>query len=313
MATYPENNSTVKNRIPSAAALIILAGATGDLGGSIAKSLLARGANVRALVRKGSNADKIAALQQQGAEIAFVDFTSVADLTKACQGGSCAVSALSGLEEVIVHTQGRLLEAAVQAGVPRFIPSDFSIDFTNLPYGTNRNLDLRKMFRQRLDEAPIAATSIFNGMFTGLLTGQAPVVLFPMKRVLYWGNADQPMDFTTVEDTATFTASAALDPHTPRDLYIAGDVLNSRGLQDAASQATGQKFGLLRPGGLDMFKVLIKVTRTLAPGKDEIFPAWQGMQYMHNMLSGLPKMHTLHNDRYPGMKWTTVREVLEKR
>jgi hypothetical protein len=68
--------------------------------------------------------------------------------------------------------------------MPRFIPSDYCIDFTKLPPGTNRNLDLRREFHERLDRAPIAATSILNGRFADMLTGQAPIVLFKFKRVL---------------------------------------------------------------------------------------------------------------------------------
>jgi hypothetical protein len=37
------------------------------------------------------------------------------------------------------------------------------------------------------------------------------------------------------------------------------------------------------------------------------------MQYMRNMFSGLPKLEPLDNDRYPGLRWTTVREVLTAR
>lgn len=297
----------------SGSPLIIMAGATGDLGGRIAKILLASGARVRALVRSGSDPQKVAALKQQGAEIVAVDFGSVRELTNACRGGSCLVSALSGLEEVIVALQTSLLEAAVQAGVPRFIPSDFCVDFTRLPYGTNRNLDFRKRFKERLDKAPIAATSIFNGMFSDLLTGQAPVVLFPMKRILFWGNANQAMDFTTIADTATFTAAAALDPNTPRNLCIAGDVLSPRGLQQAASKATGDSFKLLRAGGLWVLSLMIKLTRTFAPGKNEVFPPWQGMQYLRNMLSGRVKLEELDNARYPEIRWTPVHEVLAAR
>lgn len=122
---------------------IILAGATGDLGGRIAGFLLEQGARVKALLRTQSSPAKVAALTKQGAEIIRVDFQNVEALTNACKGGDCLLSALSGLREVIVDTQLRLLQAAVAAGVPRFIPSDFSIDFTKLPYGTNRNLDFR--------------------------------------------------------------------------------------------------------------------------------------------------------------------------
>jgi nucleoside-diphosphate-sugar epimerase len=314
MVQHPEdqkNEST--NRTNIKAVTIVLAGATGDLGGRIARFLLEQGANVKAIVRDNSDDAKLTVLRKQGAEIIQVDFNSIAALTKACTGASCVVSALSGLREVIVDTQSRLLDAAVEAGVPRFIPSDFAIDFTKLPYGTNRNLDLRKKFKERLDKAPIAATSILNGMFTDLLTGQAPVVLFPIKRILFWGDAEQQMDFTTIENTAKFTAAASLDHDSPRYLRIAGDVLSPRGLKDAASKATGSKYGLLRAGGLGVLDFMIKITRTMSPGKDEVFPPWQGMQYMRNMLSGSPKLKPLDNNRYPNIHWTSVQEVLAAR
>ncbi|CCH53584.1 NmrA family protein [Fibrisoma limi BUZ 3] len=292
---------------------IILAGATGELGQSIAHYLLGQGADVRALIRKGSSEMARSSLQKQGATIFEVDYTSDAELIRACSGGSCVVSALSGLREVIVDTQTRLLQAAVNAGVPRFIPSDYCIDFARLPKGSNRNLDFRRDFAERLDKASIAATSVLNGMFTDLLTGQAPVVLFGLKRVLYWGDADQPMDFTTIDNTASYTAAVALDDATPRFLRVAGEVSTIRGLQQSASDATGQSFGLLRAGGLGVLNTMINVTKTLSPQPNEVFPPWQGMQYLHNMLSGQPKFQTLDNDRYPGIRWTSVRDVLAKR
>ena len=304
--------ATTPNRA-AAPATIVLAGATGDLGFRIARALLTRGAVVRALVRPGNTKPEVAALRQQGAIIVEVDFNSVPALTKACQGAACVVSALSGLREVIVDGQQRLLDAAVAANVPRFIPSDFSIDYTKLPDGSNRNLDLRREFSQRLDQAPIQATSILNGMFTDLLTGQAPVVLFGPRRVIYYGDADQLLDFTTTANTAEFTAAAALDPGTPRYLRVAGEVVSARGLQKAATEATGQPFKLLRIGGTWVLSALIKVTRTLMPANDDVFPPWQGMQYLHNMFTGRPKFARLDNSRYPDIRWTLVREVLQTR
>jgi len=296
--------------LSAAPAPIVLAGATGDLGHRIALALLDRGAQVRALVRPGTTKPVISSLRERGAAIVEVDFTDVAALTQACAGAACVVSALSGLREVIVEMQTRLLDAAVATGVPRFIPSDYSIDFIKLPEGSNRNLDLRREFGRRLDQAPIQATSVLNGMFMDLLTGQAPVVLFKIRRVLYWGSADQPLDFTTIADTATFTAAAALDPTTPRYLRVAGEVATIRDLQAAAGAATGRRFGRLRAGGLWLLKLMIKVTRRLAPAPREVFPPWQGMQYLHNMFTGLPKLTPLDNARYPDIRWTPIREVL---
>ena len=304
---------TASSRPLAAAPLIALAGAAGDLGHRIARALLARGARVRALIRPGNRKPAVASLRELGVEVIEVDFQDAAALARACAGAACVVSALSGLRAVIVDAQAQLLAAAVAAGVPRFIPSDFSIDYTKLPEGSNRNLDLRREFGRRLDQAPIRATSILNGMFMDLLTGQAPVILFKIRRVLYWGSADQLLDFTTIADTAAFTAAAALDPTTPRYLRVAGEVASIRDLQVAASAATGQRFGRLWAGGRWVLKLLATLARRLAPAPNDVFPPWQGMQYLHNMFTGLPKLAPLDNARYPDIEWTKVREVLAAR
>lgn len=289
---------------------IALAGATGRLGQRIAESLIARGANVRAIVRPGSAADKIRDLEKLGARIVRVDYPDRARLADACSNCACVVSALAGLREVIVDAQTLLMNAAVNAGVARFIPSDYCIDYTSLKPGNNRNLDVRREFNERLDKSPIAATSILCGMFTDLLAGQAPVILYDRKRVLYWGNADQLMDFTTLDDTAKYTAAAALDPVTPRRLKIAGDQISARGMAVVASEVTGEKFKLLRPGGLGAFNLIISIMRRLMPAPDDLYPPWQGMQYLRDMLSGEAKLGPLDNKRYPGIQWTTVKEII---
>jgi uncharacterized protein YbjT (DUF2867 family) len=293
-----------------AKSVIVLAGATGHLGGKIAASLIRRGATVRAIVRRGGAAERTQQLRAQGVKVTEVDYDSRPELARACEGASCVVSALSGLRDVIVDAQTRLLDAAVEAGVPRFIPSDYSVDFTKLPGGGNRNFDLRREFRQRLDQAPIAATSILNGMFMELLVGPAPIILFKFKRVLYWRDADQLLDFTTIDNTAEFTAAAALDERTPRFLRIAGDVQSARGLASVASEVTGDRYRTFRGGSLRRLSVLIAVMRAVMPAGDSVFPPWQGMQYLRDMFDGRGKLTSLDNDRYPGMKWTRVRDIV---
>ena len=294
-------------------ATILVAGATGNLGGRIARALRERGANVRALVRHGTARDRLEQLQELGVETVTVDLRRASEVIPACTGISCVVSALQGLRDVIVEAQTVLLDAAIKADVPRFIPSDYSIDFTKFPAGENRNLDLRREFHKRLDETSISATTIYNGAFAELLTGQMPLILFKLKRVLYWGNPDQRMDFTTIDDTAAFTARAALEPSTPRFLRISGDQLNARDLTVLVSEVTGEKFKLFRAGSLGLLGALIRVAQTVAPAEKQLFPAWQGMQYMRNMFDGRAKLEPLDNDRYPSISWTTVRDVLSAR
>lgn len=289
---------------------IIIAGITGSLGRKIAYHLREKGATVKGIVRTGCMSPEIPKLREQRVTVTEVDFNDIAELANSCKGGSCVVSAVSGLRDVIVGLQTNLVRAAVEAGVPRFIPSDFSADFTRLSYGTNRNLDLRREFHEHLSREPIAATSVLNGMFMDLLTGQAPVILFKIRRVLCYGDADQPLDFTSMDDAANFTAQAVLDPATPRFLRVAGEVTSIRGLQKTATEVYHKKFRLLRPGGLGLLEKMIRLTRALTPESDALYPPWQGMQYLHNMLSGKAKLEPLDNDRYPGIRWTSVYELL---
>lgn len=290
--------------------IIVLAGATGDLGGRIVAALTRRGATVRALVRPQTDEAKIAVLRAAGATPVDVDFSDAAVLQQACTGADCVVSALNGLEPIMIDLQGRLLDAAVAAGVPRFMPSDFSLDFTKTHPGDNRNLDLRRAFMERVDAAPIGAQSVLNGMFADLLTGAAPIILPSRKRVLCWGNADQLLDFTTKDDVADFTADVALDADAPRFSRVAGSSLSSHQLADVMGRLTGNRFKIFRPGGLGLFSALITVARTMTPKSDDPFPAWQGMQYMRDMLSGRGKLSPLDNARYGKTDWTSVEDVM---
>ena len=287
-----------------------LAGATGHLGGLVAKALRARGARVRAIVRPGTAAGKVASLRALGVHVSEADYSDASQLTRACEGAQCVVSALAGLRDTMLDAQTALLDAAVAAGVPRFIPSDFAIDFYRMPDGYNRNLDWRREFAVRLDAAPISATSILNGMFMELLAGQAPFIITRFHRVVYWEHSDQPMDFTTIDDTAAYTAAAALDRTTPRFLRIAGDVASARDLIRIAGEVHGKRFKLFRAGKLSRLEKLIRFVQRVAPGRDEVYPPWQGMQYMHNMYDGRAKLEPLDNQRYPDLQWTSIRELL---
>lgn len=134
---------------------IALAGARGDLGARIAKALVAQGAEVRAMLDPAAGTDEKRRLEEIGTSIVPAHPHDVASLAIACAGASCLVSALNGLHDVIIGRQSRLLEAAVLARVPRFIPSDFSADFTKTQLGQNRNFDLRREFMALADRRDV--------------------------------------------------------------------------------------------------------------------------------------------------------------
>lgn len=111
---------------------VLVAGATGMLGGKIAAQLLSLPrVHLRLLVRSGSHRDpqkkeRLTALAARGATIAEGDLAEPASLKAATTGVDVVVSAMPEGREVIVDGQLALVKAAAGKGVRRILPSDFA-------------------------------------------------------------------------------------------------------------------------------------------------------------------------------------------
>jgi len=231
-------------------------------------------------------------------EVHEVAYTDRAGLASALSGVETVISTISGARPVIVDAQRALLAAAVEAGVARFIPSDYSADYRRITPGSNRNFELRRELAAELDAAPIRVTSVLNGAFADMLTGQAPMILFKRHRVLFWSSPDQILDFTTKDDVA-------------RVVEIAGDRVTARSIARTMTDLTRTPFSLQWAGTTGILAAMSRVGRHLSKDKDQAFPAWQGMQYFVSMFNGEAELHHVNNDRYGPHEWTKVRDVLE--
>lgn len=196
---------------------IVLVGASGQLGQLILAELVKQGATVFCLVRRAS--DEVSKL---GGTVVVVDFSNRQQLTDAMTGAESVVCSLQGLRDVVVDLQKSLLDAAIAAKVPRFVPSDFSIDFRDIPASANRNFALRKEFHEYADTKlnAIRVTTVFNGAFMELLSGQAPIIQPAKKSITCFGSPNVKWEFTTMQDTARFTAAVALDANPPRYVFV---------------------------------------------------------------------------------------------
>src|ERR1700761_2524201 len=106
---------------------VAVAGATGTLGVPLITSLLAADHDIVVLTRKGSDsASKLP--KASNLTVKEVDYTSVSDLASALQGVKVVVSTLATAS---VGGQNPLVDAAVTAGVERFIPSEYGCDTVN--------------------------------------------------------------------------------------------------------------------------------------------------------------------------------------
>lgn len=289
---------------------ILVAGATGDLGARIARALLRHDVELRVLTRPGNRrADELYA-DDARATVVSADYRDAQALTAAMSGVETVVSAVSGTRPVVMDAQSALLQAAVRAGVSRFIPSDYSDDYRRITPGTNRNFELRREFAAVLDAAPIRASSVLSGAFTEILVKEAPMILFGQRRVLYWSSADRILDFTTKDDVAHITAQVALDTAAPRFLEVVGDRITAREVAETLTRLTGSRFRLQWAGTAGTLSAMSRIGRRLSRESAEPFPAWQGMQYFVSMFSGESRILHADNDRYGHHEWTTVRDVL---
>ena len=164
----------------------------------------------------------------------------------------------------------------------------------------------------RADQAPLRVTSILNGAFMDTLGVEMPLIQKRIHRVIYWRSADQPLDFTTKDDVAAYTAAAAFDEAAPRMLRIAGDTVTVREIARILTGLSGASYKPLGAGGIGVMGAMIRLTRLLAPQRDVTFPPWQGMQYMRDMFSGAGKLHPLDNHRYPDLRWTRIADHLSR-
>ncbi|MHA7286603.1 NmrA family NAD(P)-binding protein [Arthrobacter sp. MDT3-44] len=294
---------------------VLVAGATGDLGSRIVRELLGDSSNpdtlVRVLTRPGSGTAQAMYAGEDRVEIHEAAYTDEPALVAALSGVDAVISAVSGTDTVILDAQRALLAAAVKAGVKRFIPSDYSADYRRVTPGSNRNFELRREFAATLDAAPLRVTSVLNGAFTDMLTGQAPMILFGRRRVLFWSSPDQVLDFTTKDDVARVVALVALDAEAPRVVEIAGDRVTARSIAHTLSGLTGTPFSTQWAGTTGILSTMSRVGRALSKDKNATFPAWQGMQYFVSMFSGEAQLHHVDNERYGPHHWTSVREVVQ--
>lgn len=193
---------------------VLLAGATGMLGSQIARQLLNQPeARVRLLVRGGETADKRAALDtllDLGAETVEGDLANRASLDRATQGVDVIVSSVQGGPDVIIDGQVALAEIGRRNGVRRILPSDYALDLFKATPGEHMMFDLRRTADEKIAATDIEHVHVLQGGFMDMFKPGAGVIGNDGV-VSFWGDGTQPIEVTSVEDTARMVARVALD------------------------------------------------------------------------------------------------------
>jgi uncharacterized protein YbjT (DUF2867 family) len=223
----------------NAGRVILVSGATGQQGGSVARNLLERGFAVRALTR---DTEKAAAreLADLGAEVVSGDLEDSASIERVLDG-VYGVFSVQQFWEVGVEGEVRqgilLADAAKEAGVEHFVYSSVGSAHrdTGIPHFDSK-WDVEEHVRASgvpyTVLRPVFFMQNWEMMREPVLGGTLPQPLDP----------DKPFQMIDAEDIGVFAATAFEDPETwiGREVDIAGDELTMPEIAGTFSRVIGR-------------------------------------------------------------------------
>ncbi|KAB7752430.1 2'-hydroxyisoflavone reductase [Mycolicibacterium phlei DSM 43239 = CCUG 21000] len=220
---------------------ILVIGA-GELGGAVITALRRRDADVTVLLRPSRTPrDELTAL---GVEIIEADVAgaTVPELAAVLNRFHTVVNCLGFAAGP--GTQRRITEAVLAAGVSRYIPWQFGVDYDAIGRGSPQNLfdeqlDVRDMLRaQNGTDWVIVST----GMFTSFLfEPDVGIVDLTTNTVNALGSWDTAVTVTTPEDIGEITAEILLTrPRIANEVvFVAGDTITYGELADVVERVRG--------------------------------------------------------------------------
>jgi uncharacterized protein YbjT (DUF2867 family) len=288
---------------------ILVAGATGLLGSRIAHHLLEReGATVRLFVRPGLEGKKRATADElvgRGAEVVEGDLADHASLDRATRGVDVIVSAVQGGTDLIIDGQIALAEMGKRNGVRRILPSDFGLDLFKATPGEHPAFNARAAADKVIEGLGIEHIHMLQGAFMSMLQPGSPLIDYDRGTVTFWGDGKQPIELTTVEDTARMTARVALDRDVPSGKFaFAGDRLSFQQVADIAQTQTGKTFARHSLGNEQQLRSKMKEVAASNPGEAIM------LAYQLYMLNGQTSLDDLQSDRYPDLRLQNYTSLL---
>ena len=194
---------------------ILIVGATGNLGPHIVKALVKEGHQVSALMRPSSMADatKTQPLRDQGVELVEGSMDDPDSLKSACQHKDVVISCTGGDQ---ILNQIHLAKAAKEAGVERFVPSEFGVDPFIAEKGSCDLFDAKAAAQEQIKATGIGLTPIYtNGFMEFWATGLGELgVLSPPAQAKVFGDGNTTAFMTALSDIGKYTAAIVEDPET---------------------------------------------------------------------------------------------------
>ncbi|NVN29810.1 NmrA/HSCARG family protein [Endobacter medicaginis] len=231
---------------------ILVFGATGQQGGSVARALLASGWTVRAFVRDAAG-EKAGALRRAGAVTVEGRFGDREAIMAAMQGayGVFSVQPSSGQGEIYGVSDAQevawgiqIADLAVACGLHHLVYSSANA-VGDKPTGLG-HFDSKARIEAHIRTLPIAATILRPAAFMEMLT--MPGFGLPEGQFNFFARPDQAMQLLAVPDIGKIVAAVLADPErfAGRTMEVASDTVTGQELAQAFTQAAGRPIAYRR-------------------------------------------------------------------
>lgn len=192
---------------------IVVIGAAGQVGTPLTQTLLELGHEVVALTRSRNSASKetLDEFESNGAEIIEIpDMLDLQSMTSVLKGADSLVCASPASDSIINEYETVWLEAAVAAGVKRFVPTEFGCHTRSLDYGDGILFDHKKRMHEKIFASGIGWTFIYNGVIFDYCL---PNLRF-FRKITTFGKMDIPIYTHEIADIGRIAAYAITDERT---------------------------------------------------------------------------------------------------
>ncbi|MCA1783489.1 MAG: SDR family oxidoreductase [Dermatophilaceae bacterium] len=229
--------------------MILVCGATGDLGGRIVRRLVDDTQRVRALVRPTSDATE---LERLGVEIVRGDLRDPSSLTPALAGVDTVVTTANSMSRILsgdkdltmaavdVDGNRNLVRAAEEAGVRRFV----FVSAAGLDQGLGLHAPLmsakiatEKLLRESPMEAVMVRPDMFQEVWLAPLSGIEPA----KGKALVYGKGETRQRYVASDDVAALVAHLVVASQVPSIVEFGGpEALTRNEVVAAFEEAEGK-------------------------------------------------------------------------
>jgi uncharacterized protein YbjT (DUF2867 family) len=196
--------------------VILVAGATGDVGGAVCEALRRQDKPVRALVRESSDPDRVRWLEDLGAEVVRGELRDPASLARACEGVQTVVSGATTIRSLgtdsisAVDRDGQvsLVDAARDAGVGHFV----YVSYTRHVDTDDPLTEAKRTVEKRLRESGMAFTILRPSYFMEMWLGPALGWELADGRARVLGSGEQRVNWISARDVVAAAAASVDNP-----------------------------------------------------------------------------------------------------